>query len=189
MPIASGFTQDPNPNLYITKPGKTELLDENIYYKRDEVYQKPVEVVRRPIIKETIFMPDRKPPPLATTRDIYTKVVRRPIIKETIFMPDRKPPPLATTRDIYTVVPESNPAVYTTTNAQPASSFNLVRALGLNADCPCWAWICIVFGILLLLGLTAMCLYFILGMFISKSKFLKKQIVTTHFLSYSNFRS
>ncbi|CAF1342471.1 unnamed protein product [Adineta steineri] len=144
MPIASGFTQDPNPNLYITKPGKTELLDENIYYKRDEVYQKPVEVVRRPIIKETIFMPDRKPPPLATTRDIYT------------------------------VVPESNPAVYTTTNAQPASSFNLVRALGLNADCPCWAWICIVFGILLLLGLTAMCLYFILGMFISKSKFLKK---------------
>jgi hypothetical protein len=39
----------------------------------------------------------------------------------------------------------------------------------LNADCPCWAWICIVFGILLLLGLIAMCLYFILGMFIFKS--------------------
>jgi hypothetical protein len=67
------------------------------------------------------------------------------------------------------VSPEPNPNVYKTTNIPPSSSFNLVRALGLNADCPCWAWICIVFGILLLLGLIAMCLYFILGMFIFKS--------------------
>jgi hypothetical protein len=83
-------------------------------------------------------------------------------------MPDRKAPPIASTRDMYTVAPEQVPNVYTTTNAPTSGSFNLIRALGLNADCPCWAWIFIVFGILLLLGLIAMCLYFILGMFIFK---------------------
>jgi len=67
------------------------------------------------------------------------------------------------------VSPDPGPNVYTATTAPPAGSFNLVRALGLNADCPCWAWIFIVFGTLLLIGLIAMCLYFILGMFIFKS--------------------
>ncbi|CAF0874110.1 unnamed protein product [Rotaria sp. Silwood1] len=141
MPIASGFTRDPNPNpnYVIRKPGKTELLDESIYYKRDVPFEKPVEVINRPIIKETIFLPDRKPPPITTRRDVYT------------------------------VSPEPDSPVYTTTNAPSSGSFNLVRALGLNADCPCWAWILIVFSILLLLGLLAMCLYFIIGMFIFKS--------------------
>ena len=59
------------------------------------------------------------------------------------------------------VAPEPAPMVYTT-NEVPISSFNLVRALGLNADCPCWSWICIVFAFLVLLGLIGMCLYFIL---------------------------
>ncbi|UJR35541.1 hypothetical protein I4U23_028295 [Adineta vaga] len=141
MPIASGFTQDPNPNYLVRKPGKTEYLDESIYHKQDPTYVRPVEPVKRPIIKETIFMPDRKAPPIVSNRDIYT------------------------------VSPEPNPSAYTTTttDSPPTSSFNLIRALGLNADCPCWSWICILFGILLLLGLLAMGLYFILGMFIFKS--------------------
>ncbi|CAF0817995.1 unnamed protein product [Rotaria sordida] len=133
MPIASGFSRDPNLNYSVRKPGKTEVLDESIYYKRDVPFEKPVEVVNRPIIKETIFLPDRKPPPLTAHRDAYT------------------------------VSPEPVSTVYTTTaNAPSSGSFNLVRALGLNADCPCWAWILIVFGIVLLLGLIAMCLYFII---------------------------
>ncbi|CAF2392468.1 unnamed protein product [Rotaria sp. Silwood2] len=140
MPIASGFTRDPNPTYSVRKPGKTEVLDESIYYKRDIPFEKPVEVVNRPIIKETVFLPDRKAPPITTRRDVYT------------------------------VSPEPVPSGYATTvNAPSSGSFNLVRALGLNADCPCWAWILIVFGILLLLGLIAMCLYFIIGMFIFKS--------------------
>ena len=53
--------------------------------------------------------------------------------------------------------------VYTTTSAAPPSaSFDLIRALSLNADCPCWSWLCIVFAFILLLGLVGMCLYFIL---------------------------
>lgn len=64
MPISNGFSQDPNPNpnyyvglirfcynLYnkngfsqVHKPGKTEYLDESIYYKREVPYEKPVEV-------------------------------------------------------------------------------------------------------------------------------------------------
>ena len=72
MPIASGFSQDPNPNYSVRKPGKTDVLDEAIYYKRDMPYEKPVEVVTRPVIKETIFLPDRKPPPLASSRDRFT---------------------------------------------------------------------------------------------------------------------
>ncbi|CAF2542621.1 unnamed protein product [Rotaria sp. Silwood2] len=125
MPISSGFSQDPNINYYVRRPGKTELLDEAIYYKRDEPFERPVE--------------------------------------ETVFMPDRKPPPLASTRDMYAVSPEPRPTIYTTTsNAAPSTSFNLIRALGLNADCPCWAWLCIVFSFILLLGLIGMCLYFIL---------------------------
>jgi hypothetical protein len=64
------------------------------------------------------------------------------------------------------VYPEPEPVTYaTTSNVAPSSSFDLIRALGLNADCPCWSWICIVFGFILLLGLIGMCLYFILGMF------------------------
>ncbi|CAF0865304.1 unnamed protein product [Adineta ricciae] len=139
MPIASGFTQDPNPNYQVRKQGRNEFFDETIYYK-DASYEKPIQ-----------------------------PTVKRPIIKETVFMPDRKAPPIASNRDIYTVSPELDKSVYTTTNEQATSSFNLIRALGLNADCPCWAWICIIFSILLLLGLLAMCLYFILGMFICKS--------------------
>lgn len=37
-------------------------------------------------------------------KNSFPKVVNRPIIKETVFMPDRKaPPPIASTRDMYTV--------------------------------------------------------------------------------------
>ncbi|CAF3680203.1 unnamed protein product [Rotaria socialis] len=134
MPISSGFSQALNPNYYIRKPGKTELLDEAIYYKRDIPFERPVEVIHRPVVKETVFMPDRKPPPLANTRDMYT------------------------------VYPEPETTVYTTTSstAPPSTSFSLVRALALNADCPCWAWIFIIFGFILLLALIGMCLYFIL---------------------------
>ncbi|CAF1001754.1 unnamed protein product [Rotaria sordida] len=137
MPIASGFSQDPNPNYYVHKPGKIDVLDETIYYKRDEPFERPIEIVNRPIVKETIFMPDRKVPPLASTRDLYA------------------------------VSPEPGPTIYTTTsNAAPSTSFDPIRALGLNADCPCWSWICIVFAFILLLSLIGMCLYFILGMFL-----------------------
>lgn len=59
----------------------------------------------------------------------------------------------------------------TTVEGAPRGSFNLIRALGLNADCPCWAWILIVFSAVLLLALIGMCLYFILGMFISLTIF------------------
>lgn len=68
MPIASGFSQDLNPNYYVRyvhdyfnlkfigvfkvrKPGKTELLDEAIYYKRDEQFERPVEVFCRIVRK------------------------------------------------------------------------------------------------------------------------------------------
>jgi hypothetical protein len=61
------------------------------------------------------------------------------------------------------VSPESEAKVYTTTpDIATSGSFNLIRACGLNADCPCWAWICIVFSFILLLGLIGMCLYFLL---------------------------
>ncbi|CAF5023620.1 unnamed protein product, partial [Rotaria magnacalcarata] len=74
MPISSGFSRDPNPtlNYHIRKPGKSEILDESIYYKEEIPIEKPVEVVTRPIIKETVFLPDRKPPPLPSTREAYT---------------------------------------------------------------------------------------------------------------------
>ncbi|CAF1626442.1 unnamed protein product [Rotaria magnacalcarata] len=151
MPISSGFSRDPNPtlNYHIRKPGKSEILDESIYYKEEIPIEKPVEVVTRPIIKETVFLPDRKPPPLPSTREAYT-IAPEPV--STVY---------TTTGDI---APEPVSTVYTTTgDVSKSASFNLIRALGLNADCPCWAWIVIVFGILLLLGLLAMCLYFILG--------------------------
>ncbi|CAF0848140.1 unnamed protein product [Adineta ricciae] len=137
MPIASGFSQDPNPNYYVRRPGKTELLDEAIFYKHDEPFERPVEIVHRPVLKETIFMPDRKPPPLIHTRDTY------------VVSP--APPP------------DPEPVMYTTTsNVAPKGSFSLIPALNLNADCPCWSWICIIFGFLLLLSLIGMCLFFIL---------------------------
>ena len=63
--------------------------------------------------------------------------------------------------------PVANTYPVTTVEGAPRSSFNLIRALGLNADCPCWSWILIVFSIVLLLALIGMSLYFILGMFIS----------------------
>ncbi|CAF1453702.1 unnamed protein product [Adineta steineri] len=164
MPISSGFSQDPYPDAsyYVRKPGKTEMLDEAIYYKRDEPFERPVEIIHRPIVKETIFMPDRRPPPLIHTRDTYV-IIHRPIVKETIFMPDRRPPPLIHTRDTYVVSPQPEPIAYTTTsNVAPPRSFDLIPALGLNADCPCWSWICILLAFLVLLGLVGMCLYFIL---------------------------
>ncbi|CAM2704164.1 unnamed protein product [Rotaria socialis] len=136
MPISSGFSRDPNPtlNYHVRKPGKAEILDESIYYKEEIPYEKPVQVVNRPIIKETVFLPDRKPPPLPSKNEAYT------------------------------IAPEPVSTIYATTGDVPKNSatFNIIRALGLNADCPCWAWIVIVFGILILLGLLAMCLYFIL---------------------------
>ncbi|UJR10412.1 hypothetical protein I4U23_014616 [Adineta vaga] len=133
MPIASGFSQDLNPNYYVRKPGKTELLDEAIFYKRDEPFERPVEIVHRPVLKETIFMPDRKAPPLMHTRDTYV------------------------------VSPEPEPVMYTTaSNVPPRASFSLIPALSLNADCPCWSWCCIVFAFLVLLSLAGLCLYYIL---------------------------
>ncbi|CAF0832945.1 unnamed protein product [Adineta steineri] len=135
MPISSGFSQDPYPDAsyYVRKPGKTEMLDEAIYYKRDEPFERPVEIIHRPVVKETIFMPDRRPPPLIHTRDTYV------------------------------VSPQPEPIAYTTTsNVAPPRSFDLIPALGLNADCPCWSWICILLAFLVLLGLVGMCLYFIL---------------------------
>lgn len=57
--------------------------------------------------------------------------------------------------------------VYTApSNQVPTGSFSLIPALGLNADCPCWAWICIIFSFMLLIGLIGMCLYFLLGIYI-----------------------
>lgn len=58
------------------------------------------------------------------------------------------------------------PPLYPTTSAPNKGTFNLFRALGLNADCPCWSWILIVISFIILLVLIAVCLYFILGMFI-----------------------
>ena len=31
-------------SIQVRKPGKTEVLDEAIYYKRDEAFERPVEV-------------------------------------------------------------------------------------------------------------------------------------------------
>lgn len=117
-------------------------------------------------------------------------------------MPDRKPPPIATTRDFYTVSytfplhddtsshlqvsPEPDTSFFPTPAGEQKGSFNLIRALGLNADCPCWAWICIIFGILVLVGLLAMCLYFILGMFIVSHR---KKTEQTSIVSHRNCRS
>ena len=65
------------------------------------------------------------------------------------------------------MTPEPGPVVYSTKNDPTAKgSFNLFRALGLNADCPCWSWILIIAGIIILLGLIGMCLYFVLGKFV-----------------------
>jgi hypothetical protein len=33
--------------MQVRKPGKTEILDEAIYYKRDEPFERPVEVFYR----------------------------------------------------------------------------------------------------------------------------------------------
>ncbi|CAF3824588.1 unnamed protein product [Adineta steineri] len=129
MPISSGFSQDPNPDLsyYGHKPGKTEMLDEAIYFER------PVEIVDRPVIKKTIFMSDRRSPPLIHTRNIYV------------------------------VSPEPEPIVSTTTsNVASHRSFHLIRTLRMNVSCPCWSWLCILFAFLVLLGLAAVCLYFTL---------------------------
>lgn len=70
----------------------------------------------------------------------------------------------------------------TTVESAPRGSFNLIRALGLNADCPCWAWILIVFSAVLLLALIGMCLYFILGTFISLAIFTGQNKTISFFL-------
>jgi hypothetical protein len=83
--------------------------------------------------------------------------------------------------------PQPPPILYTTPAQHqpvPESSFNLIRALGLHADCPCWAWLCIILGFIILLGLIGMCLYFLLSMFLFSAK-LNKKI----FLISFNFRT
>lgn len=44
--------------------------------------------------------------------NLFKKITNRPIIKETVFLPDRKAPPLASSRDMYTVSKYTNINLY-----------------------------------------------------------------------------
>jgi hypothetical protein len=48
--------------------------------------------------------------------NVFLQIIHRPVIKETVFMPDRKPPPLIHTRDTYQVNHYTNMNLYLSEN-------------------------------------------------------------------------
>jgi hypothetical protein len=77
-------------SLQVRKPGQTEVLEEAIYYKHDEPFERPVEVFDRSSSQCFYHF-------------LYFQIVNRPVIRETMFLPDRKVSPLVPGRDAYVV--------------------------------------------------------------------------------------